>query len=103
MHIITADEAAALVRSGDTVVIGGSGAGHAVPEALMAALGRRFATSGEPRGITALHPVGLGDARTRGAGHFAQPGMLKRVISGTYVDSPGISRISCDSKPCGKV
>jgi propionate CoA-transferase len=96
MHIITADEAATLVRSGDTVVIGGSGAGHAVPETLMAALGRRFAQSGEPRGLTSLHPVGLGDAKTRGAGHFAQPGMLKRVISGTYVDSPGISKLALD-------
>jgi propionate CoA-transferase len=96
MHIITADEAAALVRSGDTVVIGGSGAGHAVPEALMAALGRRFAASGSPRGITALHPVGLGDAKTLGAGHFAQAGMLKRVVSGTYVDSPGISKMALE-------
>src|SRR5215470_7155743 len=96
MHIITADEAATLVHSGDTVVIGGSGAGHAVPEALMAALGRRFAASGQPRGITALHPVGLGDAKTRGAGHFAQAGMLKRVVSGTYVDSPGISKMALE-------
>jgi propionate CoA-transferase len=91
MQVISADEAAALVRDGDTVLVGGSGGGHAVPEALMAALGRRFRDSGHPRGITSLHPVGLGDRGQRGAGHFAQDGMLKRVVCGTFVDSPPIS------------
>ena len=91
MRVISADEAASLVCDGDTVVIGGSGGGHAVPEALMAALGKRFRETGQPRQITSLHPVGLGDRATRGAGHFAQSGMLKRIICGTFVDSPPIS------------
>jgi propionate CoA-transferase len=34
MQIITAEEAASLVRDGDTVLISGSGGGHAVPDAL---------------------------------------------------------------------
>jgi propionate CoA-transferase len=39
---MTADEAAKLVRSGDTILVGGSGGGHAVPEALMAAATSRM-------------------------------------------------------------
>lgn len=42
MQIITAEEAASLVRDGDTVLISGSGGGHAVPDALVAAVGERF-------------------------------------------------------------
>jgi propionate CoA-transferase len=95
---VTADEAVTFIRSGDTLLIGGSGGGHAVPEALMAALERRFLAEGEPRNITALHPVGLGDGATRGANHFAHEGLLKRVVSGTYVNSPKISDLAIANK-----
>src|SRR5690606_40023982 len=64
----------------------------------MAALGNRFRTTGAPRQITSLHPVGLGDRATRGAGHFAQEGMLKRIICGTFVDSPPISEMAAADK-----
>ncbi|MEI6162102.1 MAG: CoA-transferase, partial [Roseococcus sp.] len=98
MRQITATEAAALLRDGDTLVIGGSGGGHAVPDALLQAVGERFAATGAPRGITALHPVGLGDGQTRGAGHLAREGLLKRVVSGTFVNSPGVARLALDEK-----
>ena len=93
-----ADEAVQVVRSGDTLLIGGSGGGHAVPEALMAALERRFLAEGEPRNITAMHPVGLGDGKTLGAGHFAHEGLLKRVVGGTFVNSPKISDMAIADK-----
>lgn len=98
MRRMSAAEAALLLRDGDTLLIGGSGGGHAVPDALLAAIGDRFRQSGQPRGITALHPVGLGDGRTRGAGHLAQEGLLKRVVSGTFVNSPGIARLALEDK-----
>jgi propionate CoA-transferase len=88
---VTADEAVRIIRSGDTVLVGGSGGGHAVPEALMAALERRFLADSEPRNITAVHPVGLGDGTNLGAGHFAHQGLLKRIVCGTFVNSPKIS------------
>ncbi len=94
MRRVTADEAVKVIRSGDTVLVGGSGGGHAVPEALMAALERRFLAAGEPRGITSLHPVGLGDDKTLGAGHFAHEGLLKRIVCGTFVNSPKISELA---------
>jgi propionate CoA-transferase len=98
MRQITADQAAATLRDGDTLLIGGSGGGHAVPDALLEAVGRRFRETGAPRNLTALHPVGLGDGKTRGAGHLAQPGLLKRVVSGTFVNSPGIARLALDEE-----
>ena len=98
MQHVTADEAVTFIRSGDTLLIGGSGGGHAVPEALMAALERRFLAEGQPRDITALHPVGLGDFADRGANHFAHEGLLKRVVSGTFVNSPKISDLAIADK-----
>ncbi len=73
-RVVSAAQAAAIVRSGDTILIGGSGGGHAVPEALMAALGSAFWRTASRASITAVHPVGLGDGATRGVGHFAHRG-----------------------------
>ena len=98
MRRVTADEAVRIVRSGDTVVIGGSGGGHAVPEALMAALEKRFLAEGAPARITAVHPVGLGNGKGLGAGHLAHEGLLKRVVSGTFVNSPKISDLALADK-----
>jgi propionate CoA-transferase len=93
-RVVTADEAARLVVSGDTLLIGGSGAGHSVPDALIAAIARRFLSEGEPRDLTTVHPVGLGDRANRGIGHLAHPGLLKRVVCGTLVDSPPVERMA---------
>ncbi len=90
-RVISAEQAAALLQSGDTLLIGGSGGGHAVPDRLMQAVGDRYRETGLPAGLSALHPVGLGDGISKGAGYLAQEGLLARVISGTYVNSPAIS------------
>lgn len=95
---VTADEAVQIIRSGDTILIGGSGGGHAVPEALLEAVERRFLAEGEPRNITAVHPVGLGDGGSRGAGHLAHEGLLKRAVCGTFVNSPKISDLAIADK-----
>jgi propionate CoA-transferase len=94
MRVVTADQAAGLIRDGDTVLTGGSGSGHAVPEALMAAVERRFLATGQPRQITSIHPVGLGDQGSLGAAHFAHQGLLKRVVTGTLVDSPPLAEMA---------
>ena len=98
VRVVNAEEAAKLVESGDTLLIGGSGAGHAVPDALIAAIGIRFQAEGEPRGLTTVHPVGLGDRANRGIGHLAHPGLLKRVVCGTLVDSPPVERMAAENK-----
>ena len=94
MKVVTADEAVHLVHDGDTVLIGGSGGGHAVPEALIVALERRFLQDGHPHGITSLHPVGIGDEDTQGVSRFAHPGLLKRIVCGSFIDSPLIEGLA---------
>ena len=35
--------------------------------------------------------MGLGDRATKGASRFAHPGLLKRIVCGTLVDSPPVA------------
>ena len=98
VQIINAEQAATLVDSGDTLLIGGSGAGHSVPDFLIEAIAKRFDAEGSPRDLTTVHPVGLGDRANRGIGHLAKPGMLKRVVCGTLVDSPPVEQMAIDNK-----
>jgi propionate CoA-transferase len=96
--VLSAEQAAKLIESGDTLLIGGSGAGHSVPDTLIAAIGARYAAEGAPGNLTTVHPVGLGDRASRGIGHLAHPGQLKRVVCGTLVDSPPIERLAVQNR-----
>ena len=98
MEKITADEAARLVEDGDAILISGSGGGHSVPEALLAAVERRFQAEGKPRGLTSVSVVGVGDRAALGASHLAHEGLLKRAITSALVDSPGLVRLAAENK-----
>ncbi len=98
MQIMSAEQAVALVEDGDTLIIGGSGSGHAVPEALIEALEQRYLTQSEPRQLTSVHPVGLGNRGECGASRLAHDGLLKRVVCGTLVDSPPLAKMALDKK-----
>lgn len=98
MRVLSLKEAVQYVQSGDTLMIGGSGGGHAVPEALIVALGERFKEEGLPKGITLLHPVGIGDNISQGVGHLAHPGMVKRIVAGALVNSPAFQTLAEENK-----
>ncbi|MEU0493953.1 CoA-transferase [Mycobacterium sp. NPDC006124] len=91
MKVVDADEAVRSIDSHDTLVIGGSGGGHAVPESLLQALERRFLDEGSPTDLTTVHPVGIGDKSTKGLHRLRHRGLLKRVVCGTVVDAPGVA------------
>lgn len=83
---ITAADAAQLVRSGDTVASVGV-IGWITPDALLKALAERFRTDGDPRDLTFYFPCGTGDSiEIRGMDHVALEGLMKRIVSGSYVN-----------------
>jgi len=98
MEKISADDAARLVQDGDAILISGSGGGHSVPEALLAAVERRFHAEGAPRGLTSVSVVGVGDRAALGASHLAHEGLLRRAITSALVDSPGLVRLAAEDK-----
>ena len=94
MQVVSLEEAVRYVHDDDTLMIGGSGGGHAVPEALIVALGKRYEEEGSPKRIGLLHPVGIGDNIRQGVGHLAHPGMVKRIVTGALVNSPAFQKLA---------
>lgn len=64
--IVTADEAVALIRDGDSVCCSGF-VGIGTPDELIMALERRFAGTAEPRNLTLVFAAAPGDGRDRGS------------------------------------
>ncbi|HZF23618.1 MAG TPA: acyl CoA:acetate/3-ketoacid CoA transferase [Burkholderiales bacterium] len=86
--VISAEQAAQLVRDGDVVTVSSS-SGLGCPDKTLAALGSRFAQQGHPHSLTTLHPIAAGDMYgIRGIDHLARPGMLKKVLAGSYPSGP---------------
>lgn len=87
-RVLSADEAAALVPDGATVTVS-SASGLGCPDAMLAAIGRRFEASGHPRNLTTLHPIAAGDMwGIKGIDHIAKPGLLAKIIAGSYPSGP---------------
>lgn len=95
---ISAQEAAMMVKDGDGLIASGSGGGHAVPEALLKALGERFNDSQAPRSLTFAHVVGIGDRQSRGAAHLADPNLVSRVITSALIDSPAFIPLAINNQ-----
>jgi len=85
---LSAADAAALIPDGVVVTVSSS-SGLGCPDAVLRAIGARFATNGAPRALTLLHPIAAGDMYgIDGIDHLARPGLLKRVIAGSYPSGP---------------
>lgn len=87
-RLISMAEAAGLVRDGETVWIGGSGAGHSVPQAFIDALAARYQDQASPRGITTVRVVGVGDFADRGMSQLALPGLHACTIGSNIGNEP---------------
>lgn len=95
--IVSPAEAAAVVRSGDTVSISGF-VGVGTPDELLIALERRFLEAGEPRDLTLVFAAAPGDSKDRGLNRLAHEGMVKRAVGGHWSLVPKLSRLALDGK-----
>ena len=99
--IISAEAAVSFVKNEDTLCIGGGGAGHAVPDKLMEALGQRFRKTAKPQKITILHPCGIGENNVRGLNHLAHEGMVDTVIGGFWGNAPRMAKLGAEGRVKG--
>jgi propionate CoA-transferase len=95
--IVTADEAVAIIRDGDTLCCSGFGS-NGVPVELVLALEKRFLETGSPRNLTLLFGGGPGDGADGGANHLGHEGLVSRVIGGHYGLVPKIGKLALENK-----
>lgn len=97
-NFLSAQQAADLIRDGDTVAISGNGAGMVSAEAIFAALEQRFLETGHPRDLTLVHSLGLGDRDALGTNRFAHERMLRKVIAAHFTWSSKIQQLIREEK-----
>ena len=86
--VITLDKIGALLPDRAVVSVSSS-SGLGCPDATLRAIGQHFESHGAPRDLTTLHPIAAGDMYgIDGIDHLAQPGLLKRIIAGSYPSGP---------------
>ena len=81
-------EVGAVFADGNQVSVSSS-SGLGCPDAVLAALGEHFRQTGAPRGLSLIHPIAAGDMYgVKGVDHLAQPGLIARIIAGSYPSGP---------------
>ena len=93
MKLIEVHQAVRLIPDGATVIVGGSGAGHAVPQRFIDALADVYLADGHPRDLTTVRVVGIGDFADRGFSQLALPGLMRRTIGSNIGNEPRLAEM----------
>ena len=89
--IVSASEAVQHIPSNAIVAVNSS-SGLCCPDAVLRALGERFDREASPQNLTMLHPIAAGDMfGIRGVEHIAKPGLMGRIVAGSYPSGPSTS------------
>ena len=95
--IISAREAAALVKDGMTLALSGF-AGFGVPEELLVALRERYLETQSPRDLFLFHVANMGDGKTRGANHLGLEGLIRKIYCAHFGLEPAINKLAIKNK-----
>ena len=88
--VLSAGDAIALIRDTDVVATTGF-VQSCIPEALHAALEKRFVETATPKGLTLIMCAGAGDSKGLGTGRLHHEGLLKRVIAANFGRMPKVA------------
>jgi propionate CoA-transferase len=90
--VISASDAAALVKDGSTVGAAAC-AMSGWPEEISIGMEKLFLATGHPAKLTIVHAAGIGDWKSKGTQHFAHDGMVARWIGGHCGLSPDFAKM----------
>jgi len=101
--VITASEAADLVKDGDTLSVQGIIC-TSIPEDLIQALGARYRNTGTPKNITLFYESGIGDNAEGGMNGLAQEGLVGELHCAHLGTSPKMAAlVNQTQRPCTEV
>lgn len=95
--VITAMQAAELVKDNDTIAIGGF-VGCGVPEELMEALRQRFVATQSPRNLFLYHCAAVGDGKERGCNRLGVDGLLRKLVCAHIGLEPALNKLAVENK-----
>ncbi len=95
--IVSAAEAIAIIRNGDTIACSGF-VGSGTPDELIAALENRFADTASPRDLTLLFAAAPGDGKDRGLNRLARDGLVRRAVGGHWGLVPKLSAMAVEGR-----
>lgn len=95
--VISADEAIRLISRGNVVCTTGF-VQSCIPEALHAALEKRYVETGEPGDLTLIMCAGAGDSKGLGTGRLHHEGLLKRVIAANFGRMPKVAQAAAENR-----
>lgn len=98
--VVSARDAVALIRDGDTLTTSGF-VGIGVPEELLSALEARFLETGTPRDLGLVFAAGQGDGKERGLNRLGHDGLLRFVIGGHWGLIPKIGALALEGRIAG--
>lgn len=96
--VISAEEAARLVKDNQTVAILGSGGGVCEPTLLLQKLGERYLAENAPKALTIFHANGIGDKDSIGTDCLAYEGLVRRDIGGHWAMAPKMAQLALEEK-----
>ncbi|MBF0128706.1 MAG: acyl CoA:acetate/3-ketoacid CoA transferase [Alphaproteobacteria bacterium] len=98
--IVSAEEAAALVREGDTICTTGF-VQSGIAEEILIAIEKRFLETGQPRDLTVVAAAGQADSKEKGLNRLGHEGLLRRYIGGNWGRVPKIVKLAMEEKISG--
>lgn len=95
--IISAKEAAKLIKDNSTVAVSGFGL-SCWAEEIGIAIKDNYNESGHPSNLTVMHASAVGNRREKGMSHLGIEGLIKRWIGGIAIASPAMAKLIEENK-----
>ncbi|WP_351089495.1 CoA-transferase [Shewanella sp. S1-49-MNA-CIBAN-0167] len=93
VNVLTAKQAAALIKDGDKVILGGF-IGAVVPEAIEQAVGEQFLSTGHPKNLELYFTAGQGDGQGKATNHLSHTGMVSMALGGHWGLIPRLQKLA---------